>query len=75
MYLDANWWLIWSPMFAIVVIDRIFAATSPLAVLCYMCEHVHRGLKREDAARFPSFDLEMHDRLHYAERTKDTPTS
>ena len=62
-----NWYLTWSPMLAFLVLDRVFAWTSPIVVICYKCEHLHRGLPRDVAEKFPGFDLDEHDRIHYAE--------
>ena len=67
-YQGYNWFLTWSPMLAFLIMDRGFAMTSPPVVICYKCEHLHRGLSREVAEGFPPFDLDEHDRILYAER-------
>ena len=64
-----SWWLTWSPMLAFLLADRTFAAMSPDVVVCYECDNIHRGLSREDCRKYPAFDLNVHDRLMYAERT------
>jgi len=72
-YYGCNWFLVWSPMLAVVLLDRVFAVFSPTVILCYQCGHVHRGPAKVDTEKYPVFDLEVYDRLHYAERTGTTP--
>ena len=66
---EKNWFVIWSPMVAFLVIDRVCAWNAEPVAICYMCEHIHRGLTKSQAAQYPGFDLELSDRLHYAART------
>lgn len=73
-YLDLdNWWLVWTPMFVILVVDRSFAYLSPLVVICYKCGHLHRGLDKAVIEKdFAAFDLDLNDRIHYADRVQDS---
>ena len=65
-----NWYLTWSPLLVFFFFDRATARVSPEVVICYECEHLHRGLVREEVRRhFEAFDLNIHDRLKYQERT------
>jgi len=69
-YEGYNWWTTWSPMLAFLIVDRVLALVSPLVVICYQCEHLHRGLGKSIAQEFPGFDLDEHDRILYSERTQ-----
>lgn len=62
-----NWFVTWSPMLAGLLIDRSFSFVRPLAVICYECEHIHRGIPHDECLKYDDFDLEKHDRLQYAE--------
>lgn len=64
-----GWFVIWSPFFVSLVIDRVLAHINPVAVLCYRCEHIHRGVVKQEAVqKFEAFDLEICDRYKYADR-------
>ncbi len=65
-----NWFVIWSPMLGVVILDRFFLRLAPDVVICYRCGLIHRGLDRKAADRFEAFDLEVHDRHQYAESHK-----
>jgi hypothetical protein len=67
MVMGFDWWIIWSPMFVALVLDRFFARKSEDVLICYRCDHIHRGLTREQASGFEPFDLETHDRHRYKE--------
>lgn len=67
MVLGYEWLVIWSPMFLALALDRFFAWNSQDVVICYRCDHLHRGLSHGQAARFEAFDLETHDRYRYKE--------
>ena len=70
MYLGFNWFLVWSPMLAALVIDRTFAYTNPLTVICYKCGLLFRGLEKHSVYKtFEAFDLEKYDRIHYPDHT------
>ncbi len=73
---DQNWWLVWSPMPAFFLLDRLFARKSDSAILCYKCEHIHRfsdSLKTFSES-FPEFDLDTYDRVHYQDRVAKSST-
>ncbi len=75
-YFSLNWWAVWSPMFLILIIDRLFSYLSPLVVICYRCGALHRGLAREKVELYDAFDLDLNDRLIYSERNDpNSPTS
>jgi hypothetical protein len=69
MGLGYNWFVFMSPMLLVLIIDRAFAYTRPLAMICYKCGHIHRGLSEKDLEEVEAFDLEHYDRVHYTERT------
>jgi len=52
-----------------LVVDRYFAHTSKLAMICYKCSHIYRGLDEAQLENVEAFDLEHYDRIHYAART------
>lgn len=65
-----GWFVTWSPFFIFLILDRTLNRINPIAVLCYRCEHIHRGAPRKEAlAHFEAFDLEINDRYKYADRT------
>lgn len=70
LYFHADWITTWSPMFAVVVIDRLLAWTSPTVLICYDCEHLYRGLPKSELAQAEAFDLEVFDRHQYAKNEK-----
>jgi hypothetical protein len=70
-YFDVGWFWTWSPMLFFLFFDRILFYTSPVAVICYDCETIFRGLNKQDALTFDDFDLEMHDRIKYKERIEE----
>jgi hypothetical protein len=56
-------------MLLALVVDRIMSWTSPVAVICYQCGFLHRGLSPKLAfENFEAFDLEVHDRFKYADQ-------
>ena len=67
MVLGYNWWIIWSPMFAALLLDLLFRRISHDAVICYRCGVIHRGLTKDEARTFAAFDLDTFDRYRYAE--------
>jgi hypothetical protein len=67
LYFRAGWWVTWSPMFFVLVVDRSFAFFSPKVLICYKCETVYRGISSKLLNQFAAFDLEKHDRYQYAE--------
>lgn len=69
MYMGYDWWIIWSPMFVILIMDRGFAWTRPLILICYQCEHIFRGIPQDQVQKFEAFDLELHDRIHYSDKS------
>ncbi len=69
MGMGYDWFVFMSPMVAALVIDRVFAHTRKLALICYKCSHIYRGLNESDLANIEAFDLEHYDRIHYAART------
>ncbi len=68
LYFNANWFAVWSPMFAVLIIDRILNWTSPLALICYECGHIHRGLSKDQCNSVEAFDLNVHDRFEYSKK-------
>lgn len=64
-YFRLNWFLVWSPMFLALILDRLFAKLSQNVAICYNCEHIYRGLSEEELAPLESFDLEIYDRFKY----------
>jgi hypothetical protein len=69
MAMGFDWFLFMSPMLAALIVDRFFAYTRPLAMICYKCGHIYRGLSEEQLQAVETFDLETYDRIHYSERT------
>ncbi len=57
-------------MVAFLIVDRFFAWTSPLVAICYECQHLHRGLSRQQLKDFPYYDLEVSDRLKLSAEAK-----
>ena len=68
MYFDANWFVTWSPMLMVVIVDRLLAWRRESVLICYKCGHIYRGLNKTECAAFEVFDLELQDRLNYAEK-------
>lgn len=66
LYFDANWFVVWSPMLVALILDRLFNAISPTALICYTCQHIHRGLDKKSCRSYETFDLETQDRLNYS---------
>ncbi len=74
MGMGFNWFVFMSPMVVALIVDRVFAARRPFAVLCYECGLIFRGLKWEQIQEVGDFDLELYDRIHYPKRTQgETP--
>jgi hypothetical protein len=69
--MDYNWFLVWSPMLALLFVDLFLRKITPLAAICYDCGTVHRGVQSADLAQLPSFDLETFDRIQY-KKTEQT---
>lgn len=69
MAMGFDWFLFMSPMVVALIVDRFFAHTRPLAMICYQCAHIYRGLSEEQLKDVEAFDLETYDRIHYSERT------
>jgi len=69
MGMGFDWFLFMSPMVIALIVDRYFAHTRPLALICYKCAHIYRGLSEEQLKASEVFDLETYDRIHYSERT------
>ena len=67
-YYSMNWWVVWSPMFFMLVVDRLLSWTSPLVLICYRCDTIHRGVPKAECQKFEAFDLEVYDRYRYAEQ-------
>ncbi len=63
--MDYNWFLVWSPMLALLFLDLFFRKITPLAALCYECGTIHRGVDSKDLLSLPAFDLETFDRIQY----------
>ncbi len=72
MVMGFNWFVIWSPMFAFLIFDRILYYQRPGVLICYNCRHNFRGLDDATLEAVESFDLEVHDRFQYIhENQKD----
>jgi len=69
MGMGFNWFVFMSPMLAALVIDRYFAHTRNLAMICYKCSYIYRGLSEAQLEETEAFDLEHYDRIHYAARS------
>jgi hypothetical protein len=69
MGMGYGWFTFMSPMLAALVVDRYFAHTRKLALICYNCSHIYRGLSEAQLENIEAFDLEHYDRIHYAART------
>jgi hypothetical protein len=69
MGMGYNWFVFMSPMLVALFVDRYFAHKSKLAMICYKCSHIYRGLSEEQLEPVEAFDLEHYDRIHYATRT------
>ncbi|MBS1983163.1 MAG: hypothetical protein JST16_03240 [Bdellovibrionales bacterium] len=65
--IKADWFITWSPMVLVVMIDFVFARLSPPVLSCYKCEHRYRGIAKDKLKKFSAFDLEIHDRYAYTE--------
>jgi hypothetical protein len=63
--MNVNWFLVWSPMLLLLLVDVILRKITPLAAICYECGTIHRGAKSEDLSALPAFDLETFDRIQY----------
>ncbi|MEO5668964.1 MAG: hypothetical protein ABIR96_12965 [Bdellovibrionota bacterium] len=72
MGMGYGWFLFMSPMLVALIVDRYFAHTRKLAVICYKCSHIYRGLSEAQLESVEAFDLEHFDRIHYAARTGET---
>jgi hypothetical protein len=73
---DFDWFIVWSPMPAFFILDRVFAKKSSTAILCYKCEHIHRSPDSEAMQQneISEFDLDTYDRIHYQDRiSKQAP--
>lgn len=70
MGMGFDWLIFMSPMLAALVIDRAFSAQRPFAAICYKCGLIFRKLPKEEIEKLEEFDLELFDRIHYAERTQ-----
>lgn len=64
-----NWFLIWAPLPAFLILDRVLDRYVDRAVLCYLCESVFEGLSPEALKSIDEFDLDTKDRLLYPTRT------
>ena len=70
----ARWSLVWAPMFAALILDRIFINRwADTVLVCYRCEHLVRGIPKEELSGVDAFDLEIHDRYRYAEQAEVAP--
>ncbi len=65
MAMGYNWFLVWSPMLVVLIIDRTFYWIRPVVAICYNCESKFRGLDQSALDQIEGFDLETHDRIHY----------
>lgn len=72
MGMGFDWWLFMSPMIIALIVDRLFAHTRPLALVCYQCGHIYRKLAFQEFEKVEVFDLETYDRIHYSERTGES---
>ncbi|MBP7843858.1 MAG: hypothetical protein KA116_03520 [Proteobacteria bacterium] len=63
-----NWWLVWSPMFLTLIIDRSFHAIRPVVAICYDCSLIYRGLNPSDLDKIAGFSLDTYDRIQYPKR-------
>ena len=73
MAMGYNWFIVWSPMLAALIVDRSFAAINPLIIVCYKCSHIYRGLEKDLVYKsYGPFDLEIYDRYQYSEKNKDS---
>lgn len=67
MALGYNWFIIWSPMFVMLFVDRGLSWVRPLVAICYRCKHVIRGISKEKLEEIDGFELEIYDRYKYIE--------
>lgn len=65
MAMGYNWFLVWSPMLVVLIVDRGFYWIRPVVAICYNCEAKFRGLDQSALDVIEGFDLETHDRIHY----------
>jgi uncharacterized protein (DUF983 family) len=72
MAMGYNWFIIWSPMFVLLFVDRTLNWVRPLAAICYQCKHVVRGISKADLEEVDGFELEIYDRYKYKEEHSDT---
>ena len=72
MGMGYGWFTFMSPMLVALIVDRYFAHRSKLAMICYTCSQIYRGLSEEQLEPIEAFDLEHYDRIHYASRTGQT---
>ena len=72
LYFEQNWWVVWSPMFVVLFVDRGLNALMPRVLICYKCGHIYRGLSAQQLADVEAFDLEIYDRYRYSEAESDS---
>jgi len=72
-YLELSWLITWSPMLLALIFDRYFALRSPLALVCYDCQLIFRGLS-DDLLKenYDPFDLETYERYEYKQSLQET---
>jgi len=67
MYMGYNWFIIWSPMFVVLIFDFALFRSRPVVAICYQCKHIFRGIPPKALEEIEGFDLEIHDRYKYVE--------
>lgn len=72
MYMGYNWFIIWSPMLVVLIVDRVLLQMRPVVAICYNCKHILRGIPAEALDTLESFDLEIYDRYKYKEENSKT---
>lgn len=70
MAMGYNWFIIWSPMFVLLFIDRGLNWLRPLVAICYQCKHVVRGMPKAALEEIDGFELVIYDRYKYKEENK-----
>lgn len=70
MGMGFDWLIFMSPMIVALVVDRAFSASRPFAAICYKCGLIFRQIPKDEVLQLEEFDLELYDRIHYAERTQ-----
>jgi hypothetical protein len=67
-----DWWTVWSPMFVVLVIDRLLNWSSPVAAICYDCGLIFRKVSVHELEKISGFDLDIYDRYQYPKRVEVT---